>query len=149
MAGTPRVTINHVGQCVSDLDRATAFYRGVFGFEVALELAVPDAASPLLRLSPPVGMTARYLERDGFVLELLHLADTSLVPAEPRVMNQSGLTHISFGVDDLDETIAAVRAHGGEVLDDTNVGVAVFAKDPDGQLLELLTGWRKPTATEP
>jgi hypothetical protein len=29
-------------------------------------------------------------------------------------------------------------------LADTNVGVAVFVKDPDGQLIELLTGWQKP-----
>ena len=148
MAGSPRVTINHVGQCVSDLDRAQAFYEGVFGFRVALELDVPDAASSLLRLTPPVGMTARYLVRDGFVLELLHYADKDLESGPDRVMNHAGLTHISFGVDDLDETIAAISAHGGEVLDDTNVGVAVFAKDPDGQLLELLTGWQKPTNQE-
>jgi catechol 2,3-dioxygenase-like lactoylglutathione lyase family enzyme len=144
MAGTPSVTINHVGQCVSDLDRARAFYEGVFGFQAVRELKVPDAASALLRLRPPVGMSVLYLELDGFVLELMHFADAALVPAADRVMNQSGLTHVSFGVDDLDDAMAAVRAHGGQVLYDTNVGVAVFAKDPDGQLLELLTGWDKP-----
>jgi len=148
MAGPPRVTVNHVGQCVSDLDRARAFYEAVFGFQVVRQLKVPDGAASLLRLSPPVGMTALYLELDGFVLELLHYADAPLVAAPERVMNHAGLTHVSFGVDDLDEAMAAIRAHGGEVLDDTNVGVAVFARDPDGQLLELLTGWQKPTGPD-
>lgn len=149
MAGTRSVTVNHVGQCVSDLDRSRAFYKAVFGFRVVRELAVPDAAAPLLQLAPPMGMTALYLEKEGFVLELIHFADAPLRDADDRVMNQPGLTHLSFGVDDLDESLTAVRAHGGEVLDDTNVGVAVFARDPDGQLLELLIGWQKPTGATP
>ena len=145
MAGTRTVTVNHVGQCVSDLDRSRAFYESVFGFRAVRELQVPDVAAPLLQLTPPLGMTALYLEQDGFVLELIHFADAPMVDAGDRVMNQSGLTHLSFGVEDLDEAMAAVRAGGGVVLDDTNVGVAVFARDPDGQLLELLTVWKKPT----
>lgn len=142
----PGVTINHVGQCVSDLGRAQAFYEA-FGFAVVRELEVPDGASSLLRLTPPMGMTAIYLERDGLVLELMHFAGNGPepAPAVERPVNQPGLTHLSFGVDDLGDAIATVVAHGGEVLDDTNVGVAVFVRDPDGQLIELLTGWTKPT----
>lgn len=145
MAEARGVTVNHVGQCVSDLDRSRAFYEGVFGFRVARELAVPDGAAPLLRLAPPLGMTALYLELDGFVLELLHFAEAGTAAPSERVMNHLGLTHLSMGVDDLDATLEAVRSHGGEVLDDTNVGVAAFVRDPDGQLVELLTGWTKPT----
>lgn len=140
-----KVTVNHVGQCVTDLDRARRFYEAVFGFAVVRELRVPDAAARLLRLEPPLTMTALYLERDGLVLELMHFAGPGTVPAPARVVNQPGLTHLSFGVEDLGAAAEAVRAHGGEVLDDTNVGVAVFARDPDGQLIELLTGWQKPT----
>jgi lactoylglutathione lyase len=136
---------NHVGQCVADLDRSRRFYVEVFGFEVARELRPPDQGSHrLLRLPVPLGMTACYLKRDDFVLELLHFADAGTVPGDERVMNQPGLTHVSLSVDDLDETLAAVEAHGGEVLTDTNLGMAVFVRDPDGQLVELLTGWDKP-----
>ena len=136
---------NHVGQCVTDLERSRRFYVEVFGFEVARELRPPDQGSDrLLRLSPPMGMTACYLKRDDFVLELLHFADAGTVAGEERVMNQPGLTHLSLSVDDIDEALAAVEAHGGEVLTDTNLGMAVFVKDPDGQLVELLTGWDQP-----
>jgi catechol 2,3-dioxygenase-like lactoylglutathione lyase family enzyme len=142
----PGASFNHVGQCVSDLDRSRRFYCEAFGFEVARELHPPDQGSAeLLRLAPPLGMTACYLKRDdGFVLELLHFAGAELVPSDPRVVNQLGLTHVSLSVDDLDEALAAVEANGGEVLADTNIGVAVFVRDPDGQLIELLTGWDKP-----
>ena len=136
---------NHIGQCVADLDRARRFYVEVFGFEVARELHPPDrGAGRLLRLAPPIGMTACYLKRDDFVLELLAFADAGTVAGPERVLNQPGLTHLSLGVDDLDEALAAVEAHGGEVLADTNLGTAVFVRDPDGQLVELLTGWTKP-----
>jgi hypothetical protein len=52
-------------------------------------------------------------------------------------MDETGLTHLSFSCD-VDAARAAVEACGGEVLTDTDVGVAVFVRDPDGQLLELL-----------
>ena len=55
-------------------------------------------------------------------------------------MNEPGLTHISFSVEDLAATLARVEELGGEILKDTNnAGVVVFVRDPDGQLLELST----------
>lgn len=140
-----RARFNHVGQCVGDLERSRRFYVEAFGFEVARELHPPDQGSAaLLRLEPPLGMTACYLKRDDFVLELLHFADAGAVAGEERVVNQLGLTHVSLNVDDLAAALAAVEAHGGEVLTDTDIGVAVFVRDPDGQLIELLTSWDKP-----
>ncbi len=53
-------------------------------------------------------------------------------------MNEPGLTHISVSVDDIPETCTMVRAYGGEVLDDTDIGSGIFVRDPDGQLIELL-----------
>lgn len=136
---------NHVGQCVTDLERSRRFYVEVFGFEVVRELHPPDqGSSALLRIPPPLGMTSLYLKREDFVLELLHFADAEPRPRADRVVNEPGLTHVSLGVDDLDAALAAVEAHGGEVLDDTNIELAVFVRDPDGQLIELLTGWEKP-----
>jgi catechol 2,3-dioxygenase-like lactoylglutathione lyase family enzyme len=94
-----------------------------------------------LRLSPPLGMTASYLRRDGLVLELLYFAGAGAAPLpyRERVMNEPGLTHISISVDDIDATCGQVVEYGGAVLDDTNIGAGVFVRDPDGQLIELLT----------
>ena len=132
---------NHLGQCVTDLDRSRRFYQDVLGFELLREINPPDSPSDaLLRLTPPIGMTACYLRRDGLILELLHFAGDGAAPspARERVMNEPGLTHISVSVDDIPETCERIREHGGDVLDDTDIGMGIFVRDPDGQLIELL-----------
>jgi lactoylglutathione lyase len=132
---------NHLGQCVADLGRSRRFYEEVLGFEFWREIEPPDSPSDqLLGLEPPIGMTACYLRRDGLVLELPHFGGTGARPGpgQPRRMNELGLTHLSVSVDDLADTCRAVTEHGGKVLDDTNIGGAIFVRDPDGQLIELL-----------
>jgi catechol 2,3-dioxygenase-like lactoylglutathione lyase family enzyme len=133
---------NHLGQCVTDLERSKRFYIEVLGFEPWRELSFPDeGCASLLRLSPPVDMTASYLRRDGLVLELLHYAGSGAapLPARERVMNEPGLTHISISVDDIPATCARIVEYGGEVLSDTDIGAGLFVRDPDGQLIELLS----------
>lgn len=132
--------MNHVGHHVADLDRSIRFYTGVFGFEELSRLEIPDGvASKLLRVPEPVGLTAVYLGLGGAVLELLHLDRPGNEPARERSFAQPGLTHLSLTVDDVAAACDAVRAHGGEVLTDTDMGGrAIMVRDPDGQLLELL-----------
>ena len=131
---------NHVGQLVTDLERSKRFYVELFGFVCEREVTPPDEASAkLLGLTPPLGMTAAYLVRDGLVLELLHFgAPGQTRPYEPRMMNQPGLTHISLSVDDVAATCARVPEFGGEVIEASDIGAAIFIRDPDGQLVELL-----------
>jgi len=132
------VVVNHVGLCVADLARARRFYEDVLGFVVARELVVPDAAAgPLLAVDAPVGLTAVYLRRGPFLLELLHFDRPGNPEPSPRPFNEPGLTHLSFSVTDLDASLAAVVAAGGTVV--TQLGrAAAIVRDPDGQLLELL-----------
>ena len=132
---------NHLGHSVGDLDRARRFYTELLGFTVRNEMTIPDGiASKLMRVPEPVGLSVLYLERDGFVLELLHFAGSGAAPApfRPRTMNEIGLTHVSLSVDDIPATCALVEQHGGEVLTDTDIGGGIFVRDPDGQLIELL-----------
>ena len=137
---------NHVGQCVTDLERSKRFYCELFGFTLEREINPPDESSAqLMGLTPPLAMTAAYLVRDGLVLELLHYAAAGQTqPFRARTMNEPGLTHLSVSVDDIDEVCARVPEYGGEVVAATHIGAAVFVRDPDGQLLELLPmGYRR------
>jgi lactoylglutathione lyase len=105
---------------------------------VVRELQPPDDPSAkLLRLEPPLGMTALYLQRDGLVLELLHFSGRPGRPYQARAMNDPGLTHVSLSCD-LERVVPRIAELGGEVLGDTDIGFGVFVRDPDGQLLELL-----------
>jgi catechol 2,3-dioxygenase-like lactoylglutathione lyase family enzyme len=131
---------NHTGQVVADLDRAKRFYQEVLGFRFWYEITPPDAAvAKLSRLEPPLGVTASYLCLDGFVLELMHYsAPGAALPFRARTMNELGLTHLSISVDDVRATAEKAVAHGGQIIEESDVGVALFIRDPDGQLLELL-----------
>lgn len=133
------VAFNHVGICVSDLDRSRRFYQDVLQFRYWWELDVPDeGANRLLRLPGPLGTKAVYLTRDRFVLELIYFARAATRPTPPRVMDNPGLTHLSIAVADIPSTLERVAANGGEVLADTDMGgSAIMIKDPDGQLIEL------------
>jgi len=131
---------NHIGLCVTDLERSQRFYEAL-GFEFKRELRPPDEISgKLLGVDTPLGMTAVYLGLGAFILELLHFDRPGNPPAVTRVMNEPGLTHISISAADLRATLDRVRELGGEVLDDTDIKLAVMIRDPDGQLVELLAG---------
>jgi catechol 2,3-dioxygenase-like lactoylglutathione lyase family enzyme len=131
---------NHVGQCVTDLERSKRFYCELFGFSLEREITPPDETSAqLMSLTPPLRMTAAYLVRDGLVLELLHYSAAGQTrPYRPRTMNEPGLTHLSISVDDVRATAEKAAEYGGEVIEESDIGAALFIRDPDGQLLELL-----------
>jgi catechol 2,3-dioxygenase-like lactoylglutathione lyase family enzyme len=132
--------VNHVGLCVADPVSSRRFYENVFGFRHRNTLQVADeAAATLLQIAPPVGLTAVYLELDGFVLELLHFDREGNDAARRRSFTEPGLTHLSFGVPDMAAACERVTAYGGQIIEGTTLdGLAVMARDPGGQLLELL-----------
>jgi catechol 2,3-dioxygenase-like lactoylglutathione lyase family enzyme len=134
------VAVNHVGHVVTDLERAKRFYTEVFGFQFWYEINPPDdPTSKLSSLTPPLGLTASYLTLDSFVLELLHYAAPgATAPGQVRTMNEPGLTHLSVAVDDVHETAKKAIEFGGSVIDTSDIGNALFIRDPDGQFVELL-----------
>ncbi len=136
-----KAAFNHVGICVSDLERSRRFYEGVLGFRYWWELDVPDAGcSRLLQLPEPVGAKAVYLVNGSVVIELISFAGAGIHSSPRRVMNDLGLTHLSVAVDDIGATLEQGGTHGGEILVDTDMGGrAIMIRDPDGQLIELTT----------
>jgi lactoylglutathione lyase len=129
---------NHVGVCVTDMERSQKFYEEVLQFRYWWEL-VPDddATSTLLQLPTPVGLRAVYLVRDGLVLELLHYAGAGTRPFTERVMNDPGLTHLSLSVGDIPTVLAKVVPNGGTIIQESDMKAAIIIRDPDGQLIEL------------
>jgi catechol 2,3-dioxygenase-like lactoylglutathione lyase family enzyme len=138
--------LSHHGLCVADLARSLAFYRDGLGFSEISRVRFSDAATQRLLGIPGAVLDAVYLRRDGMTLELLHFPRPGVeLAAGPRPVNQVGLTHLSFVVDDLDAALAQLDALGAAVLAETRIGEpggprAVFVTDPDGTRIELLEG---------
>jgi catechol 2,3-dioxygenase-like lactoylglutathione lyase family enzyme len=148
----PLLRLTHVGICVSDLERSLRFYRDALGFRVEHELRVEGEPSDTLLRLRGVDLHAVYLQRDGVRIELLRFASPPAPPARTRAMHERGLTHLSFRVADLDATMAALRAAGERILEETIIrmpefrAAACFVVDPDGQLVELVQSPGDPAA---
>ena len=54
-------------------------------------------------------------------------------------MDEAGLTHLSLSVSDLGAVLATVQSFGGSVVEGTVSEQSAMIRDPDGQLLELLS----------
>jgi glyoxylase I family protein len=145
--------VSHLGLCVADLERSLRFYCEGLGFRESSGLDLAGEPSATLLELPGVALRARWLERDGVRLELLHYPSPgSRGDGSPRPMNARGFTHLSFRVADLDAAVARLEALGGRALAHTRVENprlrmrALFLTDPDGARLELLEGPGDPAA---
>ncbi|HYC01148.1 MAG TPA: VOC family protein [Candidatus Limnocylindrales bacterium] len=135
----------HLGICVTSLAASIPFYRDLLGFRTLTKVDVKGAdADRLLRLKD-VDQTTVFLERDGVRLALFEYRHPA--PAtrhQPRSMDEVGMAALMLRVDDLDATLAAMRAAGVNVLEDTLTDYPefrsrlVFVTDPDATLIELV-----------
>lgn len=68
-----------------------------------------------------------------------------MVPANVPLINQFGIAHLAFEVDDVEETLKSIHKEGGgqigEVVkaeyDDGRKAVFVYATDCEGNIIEL------------
>jgi lactoylglutathione lyase len=124
--------IHHVGLPVSDLDRSVAWYRDALGLTHDSNAGVP-------------GGVAFVVAPTGERLELLSVDSQNFDWDDPISALRAGVGHTAWRVDDLDGTYArAVEAGGRSVWtprDTPEPGIRIaFVADPDGNLVELLSG---------
>jgi catechol 2,3-dioxygenase-like lactoylglutathione lyase family enzyme len=136
-------TFSHFGICVSDLDRSLRFYCEGLGFEPSQSHSVGAEFGPLMEVAEPK-LESRFITRDGVSIELLWFAEPGHTgDGSRRPMNQLGLTHLSFRVDDVEATAARLAELGGAIVDETRTTFAptldfVYCTDPDGVRIELM-----------
>jgi methylmalonyl-CoA/ethylmalonyl-CoA epimerase len=129
LADLPRIA--HVGIAVSDLGAALAFYRDVLG----LEPHHPETADGATIVSLPFGESE---------VELLTSSDADGPIARFLAKRGPGIHHVCYRVADLDAALAACRAAGYRLIDETpRTGAGgrriafVHPKATAGILLEL------------
>ncbi|MGA7418880.1 MAG: VOC family protein [Acidimicrobiales bacterium] len=133
---------SHVGICVTDLDRSLAFYCDGLGFERGEAIPIDSTFGAALEVPGDLALTSQFIRREGLAIELLHYTTPAPTGEPSQRRNQLGLTHLSFYVDDVDATAAALVAAGGTVIQSTrttNEGIdLLFLHDPDGVRVELM-----------
>lgn len=135
---------SHIGICVSDLERSTAFYEQVLGFSQVFSVDFgPELAATMESDS---GFTSRMLARDDFKIELLAWRDTSAEgTGDRRPMTRLGVTHLAFRVEAIDDLYDVAKRCGGAVHHQTRSDIGadvsvVYLTDPDGIRIECMAG---------
>ena len=136
--------LDHVSVIVDDLPAAIAFFTTL---GMALEGQAPVEGPSVDRLCGLEGIQAdiammRTPDGHGRV-ELTRYRNPELVAAEPAIAppNTLGLRQIMFAVDDLDDTVARLRAHGaglvGEMVQYEDKYRLCYVRGPAGIIVAL------------
>lgn len=139
----------HTNIIANDWKKLVDFYCTIF----ECELVPPVRNQSGEWLSKGTGVTNAHLEGahlrlpgygdQGPTLEIYQYAQ--VIDQEPIAPNQRGFGHLAFEVDDVEQILGKVIAHGGSANGEVTVrkvdGVGqitfVYARDPEGNLLEL------------
>jgi catechol 2,3-dioxygenase-like lactoylglutathione lyase family enzyme len=135
--------LEHIGIVVDDLAAATAFFVAL-GLELEGEASVEGASVD--RINGLEGVRADIVimrtADDSSKLELAKYHSPSYQGGDgPAPANAPGIRHILFVVDDIEATLAALQAHGGELVGELeNYGNSYwlcYVRGPAGIIVEL------------
>jgi catechol 2,3-dioxygenase-like lactoylglutathione lyase family enzyme len=143
--------LSHVNICVRDMERSVAFYQDL-GFSKVSDFTLDDPT-----VGDALGLKAKKLrgvfmrlgsDPNAPVLDLVQFIDPPTQGQPYPTLNNIGICRIAFTVDDIDRTYEELKAKKVEFVaplkkltgpGGAQVGVVCF-KDPDGTVLELITG---------
>jgi glyoxylase I family protein len=124
----PLNRIHHVAIICSDYKRSRHFYTEILGLQIVREVYRAERQSYKLDLA--VG--------DTYQIELFSFPNPPVRPSRPEAR---GLRHLAFEVDDLEENIQHLAAHGVATepvrVDEWTGKRFTFLADPDGLPVEL------------
>jgi catechol 2,3-dioxygenase-like lactoylglutathione lyase family enzyme len=137
--------LEHIGIVVDDLAAATAFFTAL-GLEVEGEASVEGGLVDRINGLEGVRADIVMLRTPGDSATKLELAkyrspsyegdDRTSAPA-----NAPGIRHVLFVVDDIEASLAALRAHGGELVGELvnyeNSYSLCYVRGPAGIIVEL------------
>jgi catechol 2,3-dioxygenase-like lactoylglutathione lyase family enzyme len=135
--------MDHVGVVVDDLEAATAFFLEL-GLELEGEAAVEGRwVDRVVGLDDVRVDIAMVRTPDGHGrLELTKFHTPPATTTEPNApANTLGLRSIMFAVDDIEDVVARLRAHGaeliGEVAQYEDSYLLCYVRGPDGIIVAL------------
>ncbi len=145
--------IAHIAICVSDLEKSLTFYRDLLGMTVKLhttqEMAMrPGASSTAMYDTPHQSRTVANVYFDNPAISGPFLVLTShpgdVIGGTPIKLDQIGISHLSFVVDDLGAVADELLANGVQIAGDLSDFSdaqgqmrTFFVHDPDHLLVQF------------
>ncbi len=122
----------------SDFAASLDFYHNKLGFEIVLDLEIPDDLARDVGLAP-TGFRQVRLKAGNTLIKLMEIESP---PPKPTDAFSAGVRWLTFFVDDIQQTAKDLKQKGVNFLSEPvsapdAVGVAC-APDPDGILIELV-----------
>jgi catechol 2,3-dioxygenase-like lactoylglutathione lyase family enzyme len=137
------VKFNHIGISVTDIDRSIAFYHDMLGMQ-PLCAVFPFGGADFEAIMDVPGASGRMcmLGKDTLQLELFEFARSKAKDAEYPVSDR-GYSHFGVSVDDIAATYekfraAGVRMHSPVITFNGGSMKAIYCRDPDGNVFEIL-----------
>ena len=158
--------VTHIGICVRDMGKSLSFYRDILGMTIIGEkLTEPtEGSSQGARLSNyKLERKSRHFVSLSYGTGLTPTLTLTSHPEEqhsgtPIMLDQIGISHLSFGVDDVKSLVNELLDKGVELaapietFTDANGDIhSVYFKDPDGILIQFnkpSTAWQTPVKGE-
>jgi len=135
--------MNHVGISVSNIDRSVAFYRDLLAMEVffAPQPFGGSIYETIMRLKGAKGRVAVMRKADMEIELFEYLTPVPQPRSADREAYEHGISHFSFEVTDIKSeyerlSAAGVRFHCPP--QNFQVALATWARDPDGNVFELV-----------
>ena len=148
----PMLGMSHVAICVRNLDHTLRFYRDLLGFQVVKD-ALQDTQTgglPHLYRNRHAQRRVVHLQAGaGSSIPILVITEHpgDAVGGEPIMLDQVGISHLSFTVARVDEITKRLLAQGAETCgppdafqDSQGRLRTVFFRDPDGILVQFDEG---------
>jgi catechol 2,3-dioxygenase-like lactoylglutathione lyase family enzyme len=132
-----------VGVVVRDLELMERFYCDVIGCRVDHRSRVPESIGGPAGLGGELVVVWLRVPSGGCVKLILPRSGVVSAGAAPLPAGRSGLSYLTFHVDDLDPMVEALPAAGAGPLSDPVVVLArgrriSFWSDPEGNVVELV-----------
>ena len=138
------VGIHHTAISTPDLDRAVAFYRDLFQFEVEFDFGWDESNENFKRThaAPETAGRVTMLTREGARLEIFEYRLPQPRAGDSERGNaDEGICHFCFEVKDIDHEFDRLKAAGmrfqSAPVAQANVKCC-YGRDPDGNILEII-----------
>ncbi len=122
----------------SNFAESLDFYHKQLGFELVLELEIPESLARAVGLAP-TGFRQARLKAGNTLIKLMDIASPPPRPAETFA---AGVRWLTFFVENIEETVERLKQNGVEFLSEPvsapDASGVICAKDPDGILIELV-----------